>query len=227
MNCIYCFKQIVSDLSWENIITGMKTSNLCFECTHSFIPLNGLLCKKCSAETKSEICDDCLKWSKLYNNEDVLTKNYAAFKYNEFTQNFVARWKYQGDFILIKGIKELITPYIKENLKHFDESFTILPIPLSKERLEERAFNQAFLLAELIGKSETAILIRKDNEKQSKKTKQERINTINPFKINKKITGKVLLVDDIYTTGTTLRHAASLLKQSGASEVNSFTFIRG
>lgn len=227
MNCIYCFKQIVTDLSWESIITGTKSRSLCLECTHSFTPLSGLLCKKCSAETKRGICNDCLKWSKGYDSEDVLTKNYAAFKYNEFTQDFVARWKYQGDFILIKGIKELITPYIIENLNHFEETFTILPIPLSIERLEERAFNQAFLLAELIGKSETAVLHRKNNEKQSKKTKQERINSVNPFKINKKITGKVLLVDDIYTTGTTLRHAASLLKKSGASEVNSFTFIRG
>lgn len=226
MTCIYCFEQILTDLSWGNIITGAKTRNLCLPCTDSFLPLGASLCSVCSTESKSEICFDCLEWSNKYNNKDVLTKNYAVFKYNEFTQEYLARWKYQGDFILIEGIKELITSYIKEELNFIDETYTIVPIPLSEERLKERAFNQATLLAKLLGKVEESLLSRVNNEKQSKKTKQERINSLNSFKINKKITGKILLVDDIYTTGATLRHAATLLKESGVSEVSSFTFIR-
>lgn len=226
MTCIYCFRKILSELSWGNIITGTKKKKLCSSCINSFLPLNPLLCEKCSTESRSEICSDCIEWSNRYNNEDVLTRNYSAFKYNEFTQKYLARWKYQGDFILIDGIKELTKIYIKENLNFIDETYTIIPIPLSEERIKERAFNQATSIAKLLGEVEESFLTQQSNEKQSKKTKKERIGSINYFKVHNKLTGKVLLVDDIYTTGTTVRHAATLLLENGASEVSSFTFIR-
>src|SRR5699024_3859120 len=101
-----------------------------------------------------------------------------------------------------------------------------IPIPLSKERLEERAFNQATLIGNLLGDVDESLLIRQNNDKQSKKTKQERINSSNPFKVTRKITENILLVDDIYTTGSTLRHAAKLLKENSAKEVKSFNLIR-
>lgn len=226
MTCIYCFQKLSSGLSWENIITGHNEQKLCSQCRDSFIKLNGLLCVKCSAESQTKICLDCLEWSNKYGGNDVLTKNYSVFKYNEFSQEFLATWKYQGDFVLIEGITELLTMYIKNNFNLVDSPYTIIPIPLSKERLAERAFNQAALIAKLFGNIDESTLSKRNSKKQSKKTKQERINSINTFKVNKNINGKVLLIDDIYTTGSTIRHAATLLLERGASEVKSFTFIR-
>lgn len=226
MTCLYCFEKIVTELSWTNIVSGTKIKKLCQSCTYSFLPLNSSLCEKCSTESRSDICSDCKEWIIRYNNQDVLTKNYSVFKYNEFTQEYLARWKYQGDFILIDGIKELLKTAIKERLCFIDETYTIIPIPLSEERTLERAFNQATSLAKLLGEVDESFLSQEGNVKQSKKTKKERIESVNSFKVHGKITGKVLLVDDIYTTGTTLRHAAALLLESGASEVSSFTFIR-
>lgn len=226
MRCIYCFKKYSNQLSWENIIKGEKTNHLCLACTHSFFKLTSPLCNVCSIESKHKTCSDCLEWSKRYNHADVLSKNYSNFKYNEFSKRYLARWKYQGDYVLIVGIKELIKRYIKEELSFIDDTYTIIPIPLSKERINERAFNQATSLAKLLGNVDESYLSRVDNEKQSKKTKKERIESVNFFKVHGQLTGKVLLVDDVYTTGTTLRHAADLLLKNGASEVSAFTFIR-
>jgi|SRR5699024_6097374 len=226
MTCIYCFKKITKTLSWENVILGYRKKELCLECTHSFVKLITPKCDVCAAESKLNYCADCKEWSKKYNHQDVLIKNYSNYKYNDFAKQYITNWKYRGDFILIEGIRELIDPNLKNKLIELAKTHTIVPIPLSKTRLSERAFNQAALIASLIGEIDETLLSRIDNQKQSKKTKQERINTINNFKVNKKVSGKILLVDDIYTTGATIRQAASLLKENGASEVRSFTFIR-
>src|SRR5690625_1097913 len=71
------------------------------------------------------------------------------------------------------------------------------------------------------------ILTRIHSEKQSKKTRSERLSADNPFVAAKKVNKPVILVDDIYTTGTTLRHAATLLKEQGCPEVYAYTLIRG
>ena len=226
MTCIFCFQRIENELTWDNIIAGNKKNKLCKSCTNSFIRLEGSLCSKCSQESNLKICLDCVEWSSKFNGVDILTKNISLFKYTSFTKNYLATWKYQGDYILIDGIEELIKAYKKEIINLSDKTYKIIPIPLSEERLKERAFNQAAALAHLFGDVEENMLMRNVNDKQSKKTKQERINTINSFKVIKPVKGDILLIDDIYTTGATLRQAAIKLLNNGASKVSSFTLFR-
>lgn len=71
-------------------------------------------------------------------------------------------------------------------------------------------------------------LVRIHGEKQSKKSREERIHLKQVFKVNQDVSGKViLLIDDIYTTGSTLHHAAHALMEAGAKSVSSFTLARG
>lgn len=105
-----------------------------------------------------------------------------------------------------------------------------IPIPLSDERLYERGFNQAEALLVKAGLSPTFVLQRIHTEKQSKKSRTERIHIQQVFKLTDPYLVKdkmIVLMDDIYTTGSTLRHAAKLLKEAGASSVHSFTIARG
>ena len=101
-----------------------------------------------------------------------------------------------------------------------------MPIPLSVVRHRERGFNQAEMLTAFLDRKSVALLQRKDGEKQSKKSRQDRIFAENPFRMKKTINKPVILVDDIYTTGATLRHAANVLKQQGCPKVCAFTLIR-
>ncbi|WP_238343497.1 ComF family protein [Gracilibacillus saliphilus] len=180
--------------------------------------------------TKKTICDDCKKWQSSTKFRDVLQYNRSLFSYTPFMQEVVTQWKYRGDYQL----KEIFTPYIQKELRNFYpiESLTIVPIPLTDERLQERAFNQATAIAEVIAKHNKnpviAALSRKasQSEKQSKKSRQQRITTKNPFFLTKSLETDVLLVDDIYTTGMTIHHAATLLKEEGCPNIYSFTLIR-
>ncbi|WP_318246450.1 ComF family protein [Rossellomorea aquimaris] len=105
----------------------------------------------------------------------------------------------------------------------------IIPIPLSDERLYERGFNQSTVLLEEAEVRPSTILTRLHSEKQSKKTRSERLLQEQVFRLAESdVRGKtILLFDDIYTTGTTLRQAAKLLREAGADAVSSLTLARG
>src|SRR5690625_4075328 len=119
-------------------------------------------------------------------------------------------------------------------IQSFNKTFSFLlknvwtvPITLSEERLLERRVNQAKVLAACLPAENKDILKSIHSEKHTKKTRSERLSADNPFAATKRVNKPVILVDDIYTTGTTLRHAATLLKKQGCPEIYAYTLIRG
>lgn len=103
----------------------------------------------------------------------------------------------------------------------------ITPIPLHARREKKRGYNQSKLLAQELSKRTgilhiDEILSRKIYTKpQFQLTKEERKNNLkNAFKVNKDVKGKnILLVDDITTSGATMRECGKILKRSGAKKV--------
>ena len=105
----------------------------------------------------------------------------------------------------------------------------MVPIPLSSSSLENRGFNQvqAFLdeaklsYHDLLGKEDGSV-------KQSSKTRQERLKTQQNFYLrkHKELPDKVMLVDDIYTTGMTIQLASQLLRENGVKTIKSFSLAR-
>lgn len=226
MNCLCCNEEIIIELDWANFLFPPKPSLLCNTCKRQMTLLDGNRCKRCSRVTEAKICDDCLQWETYYGGVDVLEFNFSVYTYSSFMQDMIAKWKYRGDY-------ELGTIFEDSYSEHFHKMFApikdavIIPIPLSMERLQERCFNQAVMLASFLSPQKMNILSRTHGEKQSKKSRKERIYSENPFILQQKLNNPVILVDDIYTTGTTLRHAAKLLKDAGCPKVYSYTLIRG
>jgi len=142
-------------------------------------------------------------------------------------KEIITMWKYRGDYILGHIFQADMKQYFKQHYDTHNEQMIAVPIPLSNDRLYERGFNQAEMLADFLSVRIENVLTRTMNEKQAKKTRLERIMTVNPFNLVKSLNNPVLLVDDIYTTGRTLRHAAQLLKEAGCQEVYALTLCRG
>ncbi|KAF0819006.1 MULTISPECIES: ComF family protein [Cytobacillus] len=137
----------------------------------------------------------------------------------------IARYKFRGDYILAK----VFSPYISKKLQTLQFDF-LVPVPLSPKRLYERGFNQSSALIREAGYTPSELLLRSHSEKQSKKSRKERIQLMQVFELcpDSVVEGKnILLFDDIYTTGSTLYHAAVVLKSAGAKSVCSFTLARG
>ncbi len=144
-----------------------------------------------------------------------------------------AMWSYRDPRVkkIIKGIKyRRYKDLIKEIMERVDgniEADFIVPIPLYWQRLNDRGFNQAEEIARYLDKQKLVdILVRKKKTKPlaEMRTKEERSEEIKGVfelkKEAKRIVGKkILLVDDVYTSGATMREAAKVLKRNGAREV--------
>jgi competence protein ComFC len=226
MNCLWCQEEMLHEVGWSNIILPTKPKRICDNCESGFKQLSGKRCKRCSRETKSEICEDCLWWKKQHQGEDVIDFNYSVFGYNTEMQDVIAKWKYRGDYELGYIFEQSFVEHFYRTFHGYKDVIAV-PIPLSKERLLERCFNQASMLSSFLPIQTSHVLTRVHGEKQSKKSRKERITSENPFILQNTLNKSVILVDDIYTTGTTLRHAASLLKKTGCPKVYTYTLVRG
>lgn len=226
MNCLWCWEEMDNHITWSNFLTLKKPGQLCETCSSQLLKLKGKRCSICSRESSLAMCSDCKQWQREQV-PDVLTFNHSIFHYNAFMKEVIAKWKYRGDYVL----GELFRPFMRAawNKLPIDgkHDLLIVPIPLSEERLYHRSFNQAELLASFLTSSLETSLVRIDGEKQAKKNRQARIQARNPFTLTKTVKKPVLLVDDIYTTGTTLRHAAQTLQAKGCPQVYALTLIRG
>ncbi|MEH7381349.1 ComF family protein [Bacillus sp. JJ1533] len=228
--CHNCFEEVDS---WSTLFSLAEPDPLCSTCSEKLEKVDGELCEICGrpfSELSDEyregnLCFDCIRWEKDPRWQGVLTKNRSIYLYNDFAKDVLSLYKFRGDYAISTIFK---TPLKKASKTHFNPSYFVVPIPLSDERLYERGFNQAKALAELLGMPVHEVLARTHLEKQSKKSRDERISGENVFRVIDVVQDKdILLVDDIYTTGSTLRHAAAVLLEAGTKSVSSLTLMRG
>ena len=162
-------------------------------------------------------------------------KAYSACLYEGTLKELIHLFKYKGKTALAKICARLMINYIKEN-PEIVYADLITVVPLHKKRLREREFNQSLLLANLISKAfnlpavNTLEKIRK-TKYQNELLKGERLKNLkNAFRVSPKAQicmRKVLLIDDVMTTGATLAECANTLLEGGAENVTCFTLARG
>ncbi|SDI45135.1 ComF family protein [Natribacillus halophilus] len=226
--CLQCLSPLNTNAGWEALFSWKKPM-LCDECQEKLRPLTAPWCVHCSRPLPvTESCGDCERWAKTKNWSGLLTRNVSLFLYDEHLQEVLSAYKYRGDVELAKMFADSLKQTYR---KYFKKSIPV-PIPLSEERLQERGFNQAAALAEYLPVAYKPLLMRRvDEAKQSKRSRHGRLRGhVRPFAVRedvKSLTGQhILLIDDIYTTGTTLRKAAIPLLHHGAGQVSALTVAR-
>ncbi|MBB6450375.1 competence protein ComFC [Geomicrobium halophilum] len=227
--CLRCLEPLEgAQASWTALLSCEK-KNLCESCSDKFHRLAPPWCLHCARPLScTESCGDCERWAKTRHWSGLLTRNISLFSYNDFLQELISTYKYRGDIALAEVFKEPLRNFYQQ----YFTGTTPVPVPLSKERLQERGFNQAEVIAEFLPVSYKPLLVRDIHEKkQSKGSRQDRLRGhVRPFVFNNHtgpLTGQhILLIDDIYTTGTTLRKAALPLLENGAGRVSSLTIAR-
>ncbi|WP_047980839.1 ComF family protein [Ornithinibacillus contaminans] len=226
MNCLWCDEEIHVTIDWTTIAMPPKAQPICDTCAEGVQELTGSRCRKCSRLSTKRVCEDCLWWEEYLHGDDSIEFNYSVFPYSNQMQEIIAKWKYRGDYELGYIFRESFLTHYKTVFAKVKDA-VVVPIPLSDERIHERCFNQAKMLAEFLPLETKEVLTRVHGEKQSKKSRHERITSNNPFILQQNLNNPVIIVDDIYTTGTTLRHAAKLLKLHGCPSVYTYTLVRG
>ena len=198
---------------------------MCTRCIDALPKVEGYRCTKCDCITNenTRICDNC---------KDILPvfdKNYSAFDYMDSIRSMVLKLKYHDKSYLSTTLSYLLYDRYLDMHRTFD---VVVPVPMYIH--STRRYNHTELLLEAFVDNgvvvDTTSLTRiKDTKRQAGLSRADRLdNLLGAFKVDKSnIKDKsVLLVDDVYTTGSTANECAKMLLDAGATSVTVLTLCR-
>ncbi len=130
-------------------------------------------------------------------------------------------------------ISRLFAELMLKQLKNTSQDYQLMPVPLHKNRLRKRGYNQSYEIAKEMAKSSnfklnTALKRHKNTAMQAElKLKQRAKNVKNAFQVQGTITTEnILLVDDVMTSGNTLQECAKTLRKVGIKNIQVIVFAR-
>lgn len=211
----------------ERVRINGKDLLLCHPCSRAFVPIASPLCPLCgrpfsSGAGEDRVCEDCLRKRPFFD------KARGPFLYEGPVMALIQQFKYNGKSHLAGILGPLLASFATTWLQSL-ESPLIVPVPLHPKRLRERGFNQSLLLAghvkEALSADLDALSLRRTRPTRPQtglKSAERRRNLRGAFGVveKKAVKGRrVILVDDVSTTGTTLNECARVLKRAGADRV--------
>jgi competence protein ComFC len=223
----------------------LNSLSLCAGCLESLPVIGESNCQRCGREfiqtreaTEARWCRDCRTWS-----TEALEGNRSLLRYNEWGRDLLGLYKYRGDERLSRffGTLLAITVYRYFQPEQFD---CLIAVPLHQKRLQERGFNQMDLLADTLSEeigipAKKWLQRTKETPKLSQQTGREARQThmrdafswsgeLREIRRKKNNSYAILLLDDIYTTGSTLRACADTIRtsESEACSIWSLTIYR-
>ena len=202
------------------------------------------MCGICGKLDKNFLCKKCeIKLQKIakfeetenFEEEKYFDKQLYIFKYEGIIRSSIIDYKFNEKSYLDKTFTNFILKNDKflEILKSYD---TIIPVPISSKRFKTRGYNQSYLIANKIAKKlkkecDIISLVKTKNiveqSKLNKEQRQKNIQGVYTITSKKRIQGKnIILLDDIYTTGSTANECSKMLKQAGAKSITVFTIAK-
>lgn len=207
---------------------------LCRTCWFHWEKIDQPCCKVCGRGNgiiEREYCSDCLRIP-----EEERIVNRSVLAYSEWSKQWIHLYKYQGKESLALPMGLWMADTVKK--QYAEVRFSMITyVPLHPERLKMRGFNQSELLAKVIGKKLKLPVIpllerRRSTQSQSKRNRRQRLRALeNSFHFREESLDSsrnqtVLLVDDVYTTGATVRACAKPLRAKGIPQIYAITFAR-
>lgn len=199
-------------------------SLICPPCFRELSFVKSPVCKKCGKEILDETmeyCEDCMS------HRHGFEYGIALLNYDEVARKSMVQIKYKNkrEYLEFYGAAMATRYETAISRMHVD---VIVPIPVHRSRLIKRGFNQAEVLAEILGERlgipvEPDVLVRtKKTLPQKELSARERLENLSgAFRVRKVPDGikSVLLVDDIYTTGSTMEACSRALRAAGVERV--------
>ena len=214
-----------------------NTTFVCIDCWSKIKWLKDPYCSKCSRPLSPTfksiptfLCPECRRQNVYFNRafiptlyEGVMKKVIHLLKYNKKTG-------------IMRTLEKIMRSYFNCLNSSFPSLDLVVPIPLHRKKLRERGFNQAELIAKVVAKH-FQVRLTKGNLKRTKATmtqtsldrKERKRNLREAFTVKNRDefqAKNVLLVDDVYTTGTTIKEAAKVLKEARVKDVYVFALAR-
>lgn len=202
----------------ERISDSYVFNPICSHCWGMIQKYNGPSCRICGIPTISEettVCESCVK------KEQHFSKTLYYGLYDGTLRKAIHHLKFHGIKRFSKPLSSLL---LELPLPHVD---VIIPVPLHLKRLRQREFNQTALIGKHLSKklhipmlTDCLIKVRETAAQTSLKRDERLKNVKNAFSVLKNLDGKdVLLLDDVITSGATVRECSKELARAGARDV--------
>ncbi|HEV2092247.1 MAG TPA: ComF family protein [Rubrobacter sp.] len=221
------YLEALADLFYPQWCVGCERRSsdlLCRTCFEALPWAGSPVCGRCGlpAAFETPVCGACK------NADFAFETARAPLRYEGIGKEIVHALKYRG---YAPVVEKLAAPLLAEAVggERFDG---VVPVPLHKTRLRKRGFNQAALLARgLAGRintpvSDTLRVVRSTRDQVELSAAERRQNVAGAFSAGTRTRGRLLIVDDVFTTGATTGACADALLRAGATEVHAVTLCR-
>lgn len=209
------------------VLCGLRGALICPDCEKKLPRVGDDRCSICgipfAGNAGQHPCSTCLDDPPQYD------RHRSLFVFNDEVKKIIHGLKYHEQF----WVKQVVQQKGMTVLSEFSDVDCLVPIPLHTSRLKKRGYNQSVLLAETMGRIlKKPVLIQalkrvKDTLSQTGLKKKERYQNLRgAFSVDftsQEVPRKILLVDDVHTTGVTLSVAAGVLKKIGVKDVCAVT----
>jgi ComF family protein len=209
--------------------------SFCRDCWGTVSLIDGPCCPRCGKPFASEaalshspghLCGDCRERLPRFD------RAVAAGWYEGVLAEAIHLFKYRGRTLLGRPLGALLV----NTIERIPDTDCLVPVPLHPSRLREREFNQALLLCDILG-SKSGLPVIPDALQRTRETPPQiglsrldrRRNVRRAFvpRRPERIEGRrILLIDDVFTTGSTANDCARALKRAGAESVSVLTVAR-
>ncbi|HKQ35654.1 MAG TPA: ComF family protein [Nitrospiraceae bacterium] len=225
----------VECLTCGNALSTDPVPFFCRACWHSIRPLQQPACVRCdqpfvspaaTTYTPNHQCQNCQERPPDFQ------RTWTLFPYLPPLREAICSFKYRSKHTLARPLARLMISALPRGI----DADVIIPVPLHPARLRAREFNQSLLLADQLSHhmgrpvSATNLVRIAATDPQTTLSRQARLRNLrNAFEIRKPqdlVEKRILLVDDVFTTGTTLNECAKILHKAGAGPIFGLTLAR-
>ncbi|MGH3146021.1 MAG: double zinc ribbon domain-containing protein [Rubrobacter sp.] len=198
---------------------------LCRACFDALPEVGRPSCARCGMPTAFEtfVCEECK------NVDFGFESARAPLRYEGAGKKLVHALKYHGYTRVVGRVAAPMMFGLLDGRMRFD---AVQPVPLHRSRLRKRGFNQAELLARGVALklnapvSDTLEVVRRTRDQVELSAAERRANVAGAYSARGRTRGRILLVDDVFTTGATMSACAATLLGAGAGEVHALSLCR-
>lgn len=211
-------------------LAGAAQDGLCQDCRND-LPANRWCCLTCALPlpfpTPDGHCGECQASPPCY------SRSLIPWRYQFPVDGMIGRYKYHGQHKFARPLLAGFTDYIEHHLATEGRPQVLIPAPMHWTRRWQRGFNQAQDIAEAVGRRldlpVNARLVRRTRRvhAQRKLNRTSRLaNLQGLFEVTGPVPANIAIVDDVVTTGATVRELASVLTRAGAKEIQVWALAR-
>lgn len=224
---IYC-------ISCGSIIDKTRDYALCDACMETFHWLGQKTCGKCGKilpeDYRHELCYDCRTFGHDFD------RGFTCVQYGLYERGVLMDYKYKGKSYIGRKLGDILYDRMSLEAADFD---LVVPVPMYRKKQNQRGYNQAAVMARRFAQRRqkpcAAELLQRTRKTPPMKglgafERHENlkgaiaVSRDNPYSLEGR---RILLIDDIYTTGSTLDECSRVLREAGASRVYVLTFACG